>query len=418
MTELPKIDVDAARLLAELERLATFSSCPEPPPAVTRVVYSPEDVAARGYLRRVYEEAGLVVREDAIGNVFARWEGSDPALPAVATGSHCDAIPHAGMYDGTVGVLGGVEAIRALQRAGYRPRRSIEVVMITSEEPTRFGIGCLGSRALAGSLTPKRLSELVGSDGVGLEEARRAAGCAGDLSSVALAPDYYSAWVELHIEQGPELEAVGVPIGVVSAIAAPSSLVLEVEGEGGHAGGVLMPRRRDALCAAAELTLTIERLAKSSASPDLVATVGELDVHPGAVNSIPSKVRMTLDLRDVDGANRDTVLASVLAEAGAIGERRGVTITHEVVNADPPAACDPRVVAAAEGACDRLGLARRSMPSRAYHDSLFMARVASMGMLFIPCRGGVSHRPDEFASLEALGNGAAVLALTLARLAG
>ncbi|MGL4511982.1 MAG: hydantoinase/carbamoylase family amidase, partial [Lacipirellulaceae bacterium] len=261
MPELPTIEVDAARLQAELEQLATFSSCPEPPPAVTRVVYSPEDVAARAYLRSVYEEAGLAVREDAVGNVFARWEGSDPTLPAVATGSHCDAIPHAGMYDGTVGVLGGVEAVRALQRSGYEPRRSIEVVMITSEEPTRFGIGCLGSRALVGSLTPERLRSLVGQDGVSLDDARKAAGVTGDLASVLVPQGAYDAWVELHIEQGPELEALGVPIGVVSAIAAPSSLVFHLEGEGGHAGGVLMPRRRDALCAAAELTLAIERLA-------------------------------------------------------------------------------------------------------------------------------------------------------------
>ena len=404
--------------MRELHELAAISDCPEPPPAVTRVVFTETDRRARDYLRSLYEEAGLEVRVDPIGNTFARWVGSEPDLPAVGTGSHCDAIPHAGMYDGTVGVLGGLEAIRALQGQGFRPRRSIEVVMFTSEEPTRFGVGCTGSRAMSGAMTAAELTALTDDDGDDYDTVRQRAGFTGELADARLPDGYYDAFVELHIEQGPELEAAGLPIGVVTAIAAPATVEFTVIGKGGHAGAVLMPRRKDALAAAAEMTVAIESLAKASVSPDLVATVGLMDVHPGAVNSIPSRVRFTLDLRDIVGANRDTVLSAIAEATDQIAAQRSVTVDRTVLNADPPATSDERLVVAAENAAETLGLASRRMISRAYHDSLFLARVAPMAMLFIPCRGGVSHRPDEYASPEALEAGVGTLALTLAELAG
>lgn len=415
--DLPKLKVETTRLVCELEQLATFSECSEPSPAVTRVVFTETDVKAREYLRGLYEAAGLAVRTDAVGNTFARWEGSEPDLPAVGTGSHTDAIPHSGMYDGTIGVLGGLEAIRALQQSGFRPRRSIDVVMFTSEEPTRFGVGCTGSRLMSGALSVAQLASLRDESGSTYDQARTQAGFTGELSTALLAPNAYSAFVELHIEQGPLLEQAAESIGVVTAIAAPSTVHFEVTGEGGHAGAVLMPMRRDALAAAAGMVLAIERLALDSRSPDLVATVGELHVHPGAVNSIPSRVRFTLDLRDIDGDNRDEVLESVVAACTQIASQRRVEISHQVLNADPPAVCDERIVEAAVRAAERLQLAHRRMISRAYHDSLFMARIAPTGMIFIPCRGGVSHRPDEYASPEHMEAGVATLALTLAQLA-
>ncbi|QDT68958.1 N-carbamoyl-L-amino acid hydrolase [Planctomycetes bacterium MalM25] len=413
----PAVQIDAGQLVRELLELAAISDCPEPPPAVTRVVFTETDLRAREYLKSLYEAAGLSVRVDPIGNTFARWEGTEPDSPAVGTGSHCDAIPHAGLYDGTVGVLGGLEAVRALQRAGYRPRRSIDVVMFTSEEPTRFGVGCTGSRLMSGALSPEALAAFIDDAGDSYDTIRQRAGFSGDLADTRLATDAYDAFVELHIEQGPELEAAGLPIGVVTAIAAPATLEFALEGEGGHAGAVLMPRRHDALAAAAEMVVAIESLARASASPDLVATVGQMEVHPGAVNSIPSRVRFPLDLRDIDGANRDLVLAEIEQATDRIAAERGVTIEHRVLNADPPATSDQRLVAAINGAAESLGLASQEMISRAYHDSLFMARVAPMAMIFIPCRGGVSHRPDEYASPEAISAGVQTLALTLAELA-
>src|SRR5437016_10049113 len=305
------LTINSAQLSQELETLAGFSDAPAP--AVTRIVFSETDRRARNYVKDLCTSAGLAVREDAVGNTFARWTGSEPNLPAIATGSHIDAIPNAGRYDGTVGVLGGLEAIRALQRSGFRPRRSIELLTFTSEEPTRFGIGCLGSRLLGGLLDASVGEQLKDKNGTSLDDARTHAGFTGPLSDVRLPKDYYSAFVELHIEQGPILEARQFPIGVVTAIAAPASLRISIEGEGGHAGAVLMPDRRDAFLAAAEIALAVESAARSTGAEDTVATVGVCDVFPGAVNSIPSRVRIEVDVRDIDATRRDSVLKQITA---------------------------------------------------------------------------------------------------------
>lgn len=411
------LTVDAQRLQQELDTLAGFTQVEqtgrEGDRAVTRVVFTEDDLQARAWLHTLHLDAGLQVRVDAVGNTFARWVGTDPELAAVGTGSHTDAIPHAGMYDGTVGVLGPLEAVRALQRAGYRPRRSIDVVMFTSEEPTRFGIGCLGSRLLAGTLDPVRAEALRAADGGTLQEARTAAGFTGDLAGVRLPKGVYESWVELHIEQGPLLERDGIDIGVVTHIAAPASYRFVVEGFGGHAGALLMPDRRDALCAAAELVLGVERAALETGVIDTVATIGTVSVHPGAVNSVPSRVEMALDLRDIDAERRDGVMLTIRAACREIEAQRGVTIREEEINADAPASCSETILSAVESACVANGLSHRRMVSRAYHDSLFMARLGPIGMIFIPCRGGVSHRPDEFATVEAMGHGVRVLAETL-----
>lgn len=411
-----KFAIDSPRLTAELQHLASFSDTPSP--SVTRIVFSEMDRRARGFVKALCAGAGLLIREDAVGNTFARWEGSEPSLPAVGTGSHIDAIPNAGMYDGTVGVLGGLEAIRALQAAGFRPRRSVELLLFTSEEPTRFGIGCLGSRLLSGLLTAEDGERLKDRDGQSLHAVREAAGFSGELDSVSLGPDYYAAFVELHIEQGPLLEQRGVGLGVVTAIAAPSSLKVTIEGEGGHAGAVLMPARRDAFLAGAEIALAVELAAKSTGSVDTVGTTGVCRVFPGAVNSVPSECDLEIDVRDINGARRDRVLEQIGERCREIEARRGVAIYTEIVNADPPAQCDATVIEALKASCGEHGLAFDLMISRAYHDSLFMSRVAPTAMLFIPCRGGVSHRPDEYARPEDIATGALVLAETLARLAG
>jgi len=405
--------VDGERLWRELETLASFSDAPAP--AVTRIVFGETDLRARDFVKTLCREASLVVREDAVGNTFARWIGSDPTRPPVATGSHCDAIPNAGRFDGTVGVLGGIEAVRTLQRSGFHPRRSIEVVLFTSEEPTRFGIGCLGSRLLAGALDPS-VGDTLTSNGQTLNEVRASAGFSGALSEVRVPAGAYAAFVELHIEQGPILEQRGLDIGVVTAIAAPASLRILVEGEGGHAGAVLMPDRRDAFLAAAEMALAVEAAARSTGSIDTVATSGVCDVFPGAINSVPSRTRLEVDVRDIDLARRDSVLAHIGRSCDDIAGRRRVTVRIEPINADPPARCAQRVIDAIIASCEAHRLRCHPMISRAYHDSLFMSRIAPTGMIFIPCRGGVSHRPDEYASPEAIAHGTAVLADTLAAL--
>src|SRR5580658_5542217 len=408
------LTIDSAQLSREIDELAAISDAG--PPAVTRVVFTPTDLRARAWLRSRCEAAGLAVRVDAIGNTFARWKGSEPDAPVIGTGSHIDAIPNAGKYDGVVGVLGGLEAIRSLQRDGFRPRNSIELLLLTSEEPTRFGIGCIGSRMLSGGFSAEAARKLKDKDGASVDEVRRQAGMTGELEQVPLARGYYKAWVELHIEQGPLLEHDGVPLGIVTKIAAPASARITVEGSGGHAGGVVMPERRDALCAASELILAVENAARATGSIDSVATVGICDVFPGAVNSIPSRVRLSLDVRDTDLARRDEVIEQIERAGKDIAAKRKVSIRTELLNADAPADCAAMVIEALTRAAEKHKINAQPMISRAYHDSLFISRIAPVAMLFIPCRNGYSHRPDEYASIEDIARGTLVLAETLASL--
>jgi ureidoglycolate amidohydrolase len=466
---LSDLTINTPRLLRELHHLATLTDCPPSPDpgatAVTRIVFTPRDLEARAYIISLAQAAGFTIRVDAIGNIFFRFQGSHPELPAIATGSHADAIPHAGMYDGTVGVLGGLEAMRSLKESGFTPRRSIETILFTSEEPTRFGIGCLGSRLLGGVLDPTtadglpdRLPETDphAPTGLTLYEVRTAAGFNGDLSAVQLSANYFHAWVELHIEQGPlleqamqtarqvsisdnqvpqgfslgshmpvETEGVLTPeatiLGIVTHIAAPASYRYTIEGLGGHAGALLMPNRRDALCAASELILSVERhtLAANAASgsADSVATVGALQIHPGAVNSVPSRVTLMLDIRDTDSTRRNRTMAALHVDILDIEGRRGVHIREEQINADTPTTSDPHILSVLESICEAEAIPYKKMVSRAYHDTSFMARIAPVAMLFIHCRNGVSHRPDEYASPESIALGTQILALTLAQLA-
>ena len=407
--------VEMETLDQQIETLAAISESPAP--VVTRILFSEADLAARRQVETWCREAGLETRTDATGNGFARWVGADPSLPPVATGSHIDAIPNAGRFDGVVGVLGGLAAIRALQSAGVRPRRSVELIVFTAEEPTRFGLGCLGSRLLGGAMDPAAAGALTDRAGRTFDDWRASAGCGGDLASVKLEPGAYRAFVELHIEQGPILEREDLDIGAVEKIAAPAALRVRLEGVGGHAGAVLMPERHDALLAGAEIALAVERAARGSGSADTVGTTGVFRVAPGAINSVPSFAELEIDLRDTHLQTRETARAEIERAVVEICERRGVRHAVETINADPPAACDAQIVERISGTAQTAGYRSTRMISRAYHDTLFMARVCPVGMIFIPCRGGVSHRPDEFASSDAIHRGATVLAGVLADLA-
>lgn len=407
-------EVDSALLQQRIDELALITEAN--PPVVTRVLFSDADLRGRDYLRTLCQDAGLSVRVDAVGNMFARWKGSAPDAPAVATGSHTDAIPNAGKFDGVVGVLGGLAAIEALQDAGFQPMRSIELIVFTAEEPTRFGIGCLGSRMLAGAIPLEKVRELRDPDRQTLDVLRARAGLNDPLETVALRKNFYSAFVELHIEQGPLLEQQHIPIGIVQAIAGPSAYRVRITGEGGHAGAVLMPGRRDASLAASELALAVEKAARDSGSADTVATTGKWEIFPNAINSVPCEVTLEIDLRDTCLETRDRALLLMRSVAEDIAARRGVEIVWEEINADPPADGDPRTMGIAEDVARQLDLAATRMVSRAYHDSLFMARICPTTMIFIPCRNGYSHRPEEFSDPAHIAAGARVLAGTLAKL--
>jgi N-carbamoyl-L-amino-acid hydrolase len=411
----PKLPLDSDRLAREIDELALISEVPAP--AVTRILFSKADFQARDYVKSKAAELGLTLREDGVGNLFARWVGTQPELAAVASGSHIDAIPNAGKFDGVVGVLGVLAAFRALKAAGFQPTRSLELILFTSEEPTRFGLGCLGSRLLSRHLPPEEALALKDRDGktlaTWLAETRFAA---QPLTSVALPPEAYRAFVELHIEQGPLLEKEKIDIGVVEKIAAPSAFRFRLEGKGGHAGAVLMPGRRDALLAGCEIALGAEAAALNSASADTVATTGVLRIEPGAINSIPYRALVEIDLRDTNPATRNHALATIRQAAEAICARRNIGMEYEQINLDPPALCDASLVETALREAQAHGYSTKKMVSRAYHDSLFMAQICPITMIFIPCREGVSHRPDEYASPEQIARGVITLAGTLAAL--
>jgi ureidoglycolate amidohydrolase len=412
----PQFKINIHRLQTEIDELSLISE--NPAPVVTRILFSEADLRARAFVKNVCRKAGLTIREDSIGNIFARWDGADTKLPAVATGSHIDAIPNAGKYDGVVGVLGGIEAIRSLKESGFGPRRSIELIVFTSEEPTRFGIGCLGSRLLSGVMQADKAVKLSDPDGKPLERWRRQAGCKGTLSSVRLPKNFYKAFVELHIEQGPILESEKIAAGIVEKIAAPATLRLLLTGVGGHAGATLMPGRRDALLAGAEIALAVETAATGSGNADTVATTGLFKIEPGAVNSVPCNALLEIDVRDTDRETRDAVLAQIERAAREICGRRKIGLKMRRLNADPPAICNGALVDMAIETCQSQNISCKKMISRAYHDSLFMARICPTTMVLIPCRKGYSHRPDEYSSPAQIEKGVRVLAGMLAKMAG
>ena len=419
----PALPVNAQLVVRQIEQLGALSAAPAP--AVTRVLYTERDVAARGFVKGLMTSAGLEVREDALGNIYGRLVGARPDLAPVVSGSHTDAIPHSGKYDGVVGILGAIEALRAIRASGLRLERSVDALMFTSEEPTRFGLSCIGSRAMCGRLDADHLDSLRDENGTAFLDALKSAGYARTTATTKDAVDAalvakgdIHAFVELHIEQGPILERDGLDIGVVTAIAAPASATFDFTGNGGHAGALLMPYRRDAGLCAAELALSVEQWALGTGAIDTVATAGVVQISPGAVNSVPREAHVEVDVRDIDEARRDGVLGSIIKSAEVIAKKRGAEVTHRVINQDPPAPCADSVIDAVQSAADGLGLKSTRMVSRAYHDALFMAQIAPTGMIFIPCKDGVSHRPDEYSSPKEIEKGIRTLAAAMINLAG
>jgi len=402
-------------LHAAIDRLAEFNDDPAAG-GITREVYTPTYTAALEWVAERMRGAGLQTRVDAFGNLWGRWEGAEPGAPRVVTGSHVDTTLNAGRYDGVVGVLGAIEAVRSLRDAGFEPGRDIEVVAVAGEEP-RFGTGCIGSRALVGALGPDDLDALLDRDGVSLAEALRGAGFdPARIADARLDPAAVHAFVELHIEQGVVLETHGEAIGVVTAIAAPHDLRLILRGAATHAGATPMALRRDALAGAAEVMTALERLARESPSGTTVGTVGVLRARPGAINVVPGEAELDVDVRDSDLAAREAVVDGLLAAAHEICERRGLELEVQPIVQDTPVVCADEVIAAAEAACEELALTFRRMTSGAYHDAMIMAAEVPVGMVFVPSAGGVSHHPDEYTAPEQLDAGVRVLAGVLARL--
>ena len=375
---------------------------------ITREVFTPTYDRATELVRERMRRAGLEVRLDAFGNLWGRWEGSSPELPAVLTGSHYDTTLNAGAYDGVLGVLGAI--------AGFAPERTLEVIGFAGEEP-RFGTGCIGSRAMVGALSDADLRSLVDRDGVSLADALSGAGLDPDgIGAAVLDAAAVHVFVELHIEQGAVLESEGVPIGVVEAIAAPHDFRVTLEGAATHAGATPMGLRRDALAGAAEVMSELESITRSSPSATTVATVGVIRARPGAINVVPGVVELDIDVRDSDADVRDRVIDRFLDRTRVIAGTRGLSVEVTEIVRDEPVACSPLVTEATRDACAELGLEARDMISGAYHDAMVLGTKVPIGMIFVPSKGGVSHHPDEYTSPEEIDRGVDVLGAVLARL--
>ena len=404
-------------IVEQLDDLAAINSDPAAG-GITREVFTDHYTQANDHVADLMRSAGLEVRGDAFGNLFGRLIGREPSAPAVLTGSHIDTTLNAGAYDGVLGVIGAIEALRALQEAGWEPQRSVEVIAFAGEEP-RFASGCLGSRALTGDLTRAELDTMRDRDGVSVAEAMRSVGLDPDrLEEVRLDPSGVHAFVELHIEQGSVLETAGIPIGVVTHIAAPHDLLVTVRGKAAHAGATPMRLRHDAFAGAVEGAALLEKLAQASASQSTVATVGVVHLSPGAINVIPGEAELHVDIRDCDLPARVAVVDGFRAGLTEIADRRGLEIDVETIRHDHPAACDPSIVAAARAACDDVGEPYLELISGAYHDAMVLGPHVPIGMIFVPSVGGLSHSPLEFTAPEDLDRGVRVLAATLRRLAG
>ena len=391
------VPMDGPEIIARAQSLARHSDSPQ---HYTRTYLTPAHQAAARQIEGWMREAGMAVRTDAVGNVIGRYEGRSPGARALMIGSHFDSVRNGGKYDGNLGILLGIGCVDALHRRNERLPFAIEVAAFADEEGARFQTGMLSSRSLVQGFDPKVL-EKRDAEGVTLADAMRVAGLDPARAGEArLKPDHLAGYVEVHIEQGPVLLKEGHALGVVTVIAAGARHAMKVLGEAGHAGTVPMAMRHDALAAAAEMVLAIERRASA---PGLVGTVGLLEVKDGTGNVIPGEVRFTVDIRSGDGELLAAAQREVFADLDEIAARRGVKLegnrTHDVRAVPCPAAMQDQVAAAIE----RVTGARpaRRLPSGAGHDAMVMADITGVGMMFVRCgAGGVSHNPAETVSAE------------------
>ena len=381
----------AERVMVRADALAAISETPE---ALTRVYLSAQHLQANQQVAGWMRQAGMHVWQDSVGNICGRYEGAEPGARALLLGSHLDTVRNAGRYDGMLGVLTAIEVVANLHQQGKRLAQAIEIVGFCDEEGTRFGITLLGSRGLTGSW-PSNWLQTTDAEGVSVAQAMVAAGLDPNATAqAARRVEDFSAYLELHIEQGPCLEQANLALGVVEAINGARRLNCRFLGEAGHAGTVPMTHRKDALAAAAEWMVAIESMACGQGG-NQVATVGELRCLPGAVNVIPGEVSLTLDIRGPQDAPLDALLGALLEQGQAIAARRGLQFSHEEFYRIAATPCDAGLQALIADAVATVQGRALSLPSGAGHDAIAMAERWPVGMLFVRCKGGISHHPAE-----------------------
>ena len=406
MARASNLPVDPARIQDVIDGLAKLT---EPGRPYTRRAFTALFPAGRDFLDERFRAVGLETRVDAAGNLIARRPGKKTGLGTIMLGSHSDTVPDGGRYDGIAGVAVALEVAQALADKGIELDHDLEVVDFLAEEVSIFGVSCIGSRGMAGVLPVEWLSRAR--DGLTLEQGIRDVG--GDPARIAAeARKDIVAFLELHIEQGPVLETERLDIGVVTAIAGITRIEIIVEGRADHAGTTPMGSRADALAAAARLVSGIEALAKSlSEGPGhFTATVGEFSIEPNAANVVPSRARLLIDARAEERNAMDLFVASVDQLADGIAGETGTAIAApRRISDNMPTPGDPLLLDVLDAACETAGASHRRMASGAGHDTAFMAKVTRSAMIFVPCLGGRSHAPEEFAETDDIALGAAVL---------
>jgi beta-ureidopropionase / N-carbamoyl-L-amino-acid hydrolase len=410
------VAVSLARLRARLETLATFGGLPGG--GVTRPAWSPPHEAARAWLLAEMRAVGLTPWVDPAGNIFGGLGANAIASdrPVVLTGSHIDTVPEGGILDGALGVLAGLECLEAARAARVPIHRPL-VVSAWSDEEGRYG-SLFGSRAFCGNLDIARIAEMAAVDGERLVDAMARAGFDARRAGEARAPKgSVAAYVELHIEQGPRLEESGVPIGIVEAIVGVRRSRIVFRGQADHAGTTPMARRRDAFLAAADYALRARELVVQRGSAASVTNIGVVQVHPGASNIVPGRAELVHEMRDPDPGLLERLATECTALAADVGRVRAIDVDVRPMSATTPALCSARVQATIEHACGELGLKSQRLYSAAGHDAQNLAAVTEAGMIFIPSRGGRSHRVDEMSDWDAIERGANVLLHTLLSLA-
>ena len=405
------LPVDKKRVADLIAGLAKFGKTDA---GITRLAYTSTDKAAQLWLLKQIEYLDLEVREDVLGNLFLRRPGLDPTVPPVACGSHLDTVIHGGAYDGMCGVVGALEALHMLTDETLR--RSIEVIVFRAEESSRFGFATMGSKLITGKAKPEKFADAGRKDDITFKEAvKEWGGNLEDYQKALLQPGAYKCFAEMHIEQGKVLEETKRQIGIVHNIAAPTRFKLHIKGMADHSGATPMGFRKDALVSAAKMILAVETAAIREKEHGTVGTVGIVEVDPGSINVVPGGVTLWVDVRGVEPESIQRTLKEIRQAAQGTARTDGITIEEEMLTSDSPVALDAAMAAQSEKICREQGKSFLHMNSGAGHDAMHMPAICPTTMLFIPCKGGVSHNPAEFAENEDICAGIEVMAEILKR---
>jgi hydantoinase/carbamoylase family amidase len=416
---LPNIAINQRRLLRDLNAVSRIGIGAHG--SVTRLVFSIKELRSRQLLIHLMRQAGLQIHVDRIGNIFGRLHGTNPKTPAVLVGSHLDTVIHGGKFDGTMGVIGALEAVRTLKEQKAPLRSPVEVVCFVGEESSRFGYSTLGSSLVAGEIQARDLSNATDAQGHKLEDVLADLGIyRSNLRSLRRDPATVKAYLELHIEQGPILEAKAKPIGVVTSIAAPSRFKAIFTGQADHSGTTPMEMRKDALVAASEFIVALEQICRRYSRMEkgrVVGTVGAIKIEPGVINAVPGAAELSVDIRSISATAKRRVVRLAQAKVRGIGRRRKIAVKLLPIREEEPVPLDKRLVHLLKECCEKRNVSYEIMPSGAGHDAMQMAKITPAGMLFIPSLRGISHSPLEWSDPKDICLGTQLLLDAIVRVA-